>query len=205
MNTYTDEEIRRQIIKRKRARKRRRMNILRLIIIALALLIAIYAGIFIGNKRYERDIATYSVDGDNPEIVQVAVSQADVKNKGGKKFWSWYGYDSHVSWCATFVSWCGNETGLIKQGKMPKYAACGDGTSWFKEHNKWLKGGETPKSGDIIFFNWEQKPGYIDHTGIVTGVVGEYVFTVEGNSSNRCRRKRYRIDNPVILGYGIIE
>lgn len=202
---YTDEQIKEQIIKKRRAKKRRRLNLLRLFIITLAFLIAFYSGILLGNKRYEADIATYSVDGDNPPIVQTAVAEADVKNNGGKKFWSWYGYDYHVSWCATFVSWCGTETGLIKKGKMPKYAACGDGVNWFKNHKKWLKGGEIPESGDIIFFNWDQKPGYVYHTGIVSGVVGDYVFTVEGNSSDRCRRKRYKIDSPVILGYGIID
>ena len=26
-------------------------------------------------------------------------------------YWSWYGFDSRVEWCACFVSWCYNQAG----------------------------------------------------------------------------------------------
>lgn len=199
----TDEQIRRELIRRKRARKRRTLNILRLLIVILAVAIAVYGGIFIGNKRYEKDIATRNIDDNNP-MVKTAVSQATTKNNKGDKFWSWYGYDSHVPWCATFVSWCANENSLLKDGTVIKYADCVPAVKWFKSKGKWLDGGEVPKGGDIIFFDWEGD-GWVDHTGIVTGVVDDKVFTVEGNSSDRCRRKRYDVKNPAILGYGVVD
>lgn len=36
--------------------------------------------------------------GGNGQIVSVALTQ--LGNEGGQKFWSWYGFDSHVAWCA---------------------------------------------------------------------------------------------------------
>ena len=35
-----------------------------------------------------------------------------IGNNGGQKFWSWYGFNYRVEWCACFVSWCANEVGL---------------------------------------------------------------------------------------------
>ena len=36
------------------------------------------------------------------DIVEVASSQ--LGNVGGQPYWSWYGFNSRVSWCACFVS-----------------------------------------------------------------------------------------------------
>ena len=55
--------------------------------------------------------------GGNGQIVSVALTQ--LGNEGGQKFWSWYGFDSHVAWCACFASWCGDQAGLIESCKMP--------------------------------------------------------------------------------------
>lgn len=201
-NNYTDAEIKKMIIAKKRVKRRRRLTILCSLVIILAMVLSVNLGIYIGNKAYANDIKTYSIDDDNP-LVKTAVPEATTANKSGKKFWSWYGYNSYVPWCATFVSWCADQNGLIKDGSIIKYADCYSAVQWLKKENKWLKGGETPKGGDIIFFDWDEDDG-VDHTGIVTGVVGDKVFTVEGNSSDRCRRKRYRIDSPEIYGYGVI-
>ena len=38
----------------------------------------------------------------NPQLVELAKGQ--VGNVGGAPYWSWYGFDSRVAWCACFVS-----------------------------------------------------------------------------------------------------
>ena len=48
----------------------------------------------------------YGISGGDGEIVTVALSQ--VGNVGGEPYWSWYGFNSRVEWCACFVSWCAN-------------------------------------------------------------------------------------------------
>lgn len=44
------------------------------------------------------------------DIVKVALEQ--VGNVGGQTYWSWYGFESRVEWCACFVSWCANQCRL---------------------------------------------------------------------------------------------
>ena len=44
----------------------------------------------------------------NTELVDLAERQ--VGNVGGYPYWSWYGFNSRVEWCACFVSWCYNSS-----------------------------------------------------------------------------------------------
>lgn len=88
--------------------------------------------------------------GDN-EIVAVALEQ--VGNTGGEPYWSWYGFESRVEWCACFVSWCANECGYIDAGIIPKYASChSEGVSWFKTCGLWKDGGFIPKGRRYYIF-----------------------------------------------------
>ena len=137
--------------------------------------------------------------GSSEEIVSVALSQ--VGNIGGQPYWSWYGFDSHVNWCACFVSWCANECGYIDAGIIPKFASCTVGSNWFKARDLWKSRGATPNVGDLVFFDWDTD-GLPDHVGIVEYVKDEKVYTVEGNSSDRCRQRSYSISYSGIFGYG---
>lgn len=134
-------------------------------------------------------------------IVEVAAAQ--IGNAGGEKFWKWYGFNSRVDWCAIFVSWCGEQCGYLKQGILPKFAVVGDGAGWFKARHRWAARGYTPKPGDIIFFDYGID-GELDHVGIVESSDGRIVTTIEGNSSDRCKRNRYTVGNPQIAGYGLM-
>ena len=142
----------------------------------------------------------YEIGPGDTAIVKVA--QAQLGNVGGNKFWKWYGFSSHVHWCACFVSWCSNECGYIKAGIMPKFAVVGNGASWFKERHRWASGGYSPKPGDVIFFDWDHDR-VLDHVGLVESCDGKTVTTIEGNSGNACKRLTYRRGAACITGYGI--
>ncbi len=142
----------------------------------------------------------YGISAGDGEIVTVALSQ--VGNVGGQPYWSWYGFNSRVEWCACFVSWCANECGYIENGIIPKFAGCIQGSEWFKERGQWQDGSFTPEAGHIIFFDWEGD-GLTDHVGIVERVENGTVYTVEGNSGDACRQNSYAIGSSVIYGYGI--
>ena len=142
----------------------------------------------------------YEIGPGDTAIVKVA--QAQLGNVGGNKFWKWYGFSSHVHWCACFVSWCGDQCGYIKAGIIPKYAVCGTGADWFKARHRWASRGYSPKPGDIIFFDFE-RDGEMDHTGIVESCDGKTVTTIEGNSGNACKRQSYVRGSSQIAGYGI--
>lgn len=143
------------------------------------------------------------VNGSRPghqSIVNIARSQEG--QVGGRPYWSWYGWDSRVEWCACFVSWCANQDGVLNT-KIPKFALCSDGVEWFVEHGQWAKrGATTPVAGDIIFFSWNSN-SKIDHVGIVIGSDANYVYTIEGNSRDKCRVKSYPLNSSVIYGYGL--
>lgn len=149
----------------------------------------------------------YGIGYSDDQIVTVALSQ--VGNVGGDPYWSWYGFDSRVEWCACFVSWCANECGYIESGIIPKYAGCDNGVNWFKDRGQWADGNAEPVPGMIIFFDWDNKgssgpqDGSSDHTGIVQKVEDGVVYTVEGNSGDSCRVNHYSVGHYEILGYGI--
>lgn len=69
----------------------------------------------------------YGIYGADDQIVAVALSQ--IGNVGGEPYWSWYGFNSRVEWCACFVSWCANQCGYIETGVIPKYAGCVNGVN----------------------------------------------------------------------------
>ena len=133
-------------------------------------------------------------------IVEVAASQID--NVGGEPYWSWYGFNGRVEWCACFVSWCAHKCGYIEAGIIPKFAGVGTGINWFQNRHQWQKRGYQPKPGDIIFFDWDGD-GYGNHVGIVENSDETYVYTIEGNTSDRCKRRTYFLHSTVIMGYGI--
>ena len=145
----------------------------------------------------------YGIGTGSEKIVAVALSQ--LGNVGGEPYWSWYGFESRVDWCACFVSWCANECGYIDAGVIPKYAGCVNGVQWFKDRGQWLDGSAEPAPGMIIFFDWADESGQdglSDHTGIVQKVENGKVYTVEGNSGDSCRVNEYSIGYYEILGYG---
>ena len=72
----------------------------------------------------------------NSDIVAVAQTQIGVT--GGDPYWSWYGFESRVEWCACFVSWCADQVGYIEEGKTPKFSGCVNGVEWYKEKGLWF-------------------------------------------------------------------
>ena len=136
----------------------------------------------------------------NPQFVELAKGQ--VGNVGGAPYWSWYGFDSRVAWCACFVSWCYGQAGLSE----PRFAACqSQGVPWFTSHGQWgARGYENIAPGDAIFFDWDLD-GSADHVGLVIGTDGNRVYTVEGNSGDACKIKSYPLDYACIKGYGLMN
>ena len=68
----------------------------------------------------------------------------------------------------------------------------------------------SPEPGDVIFF-WNSAKKEASHVGIVEKVDGSYVYTIEGNTSNKSgvvanggavASKKYNLANNRIAGYG---
>ncbi len=81
-------------------------------------------------------------------------------------------------WCACFVTWCfvqafGSDMAANLLRHYP-YVYCPTMANLFTLH-------ANPKRGDIVIF---KNKGEFTHTGIVTGVNGDYFTTIEGNTSD---------------------
>lgn len=159
-----------------------------------------------GDTQYPAHVLRYYpygrafTSGGNQAIVEVALTQ--LGNEGGQPYWSWYGFEGRVEWCACFVSWCADQCGYIESGIIPKFAGCVDGANWFKGNGQWQDRNYEPQAGNIIFFDWEGD-GEIDHVGIVEKCENGVVYTVEGNSGDACRQNQYTVGSSSIYGYGV--
>ena len=152
----------------------------------------------------------YGIYSGDDAIVKAALSQ--VGNAGGEPYWSWYGFNSRVEWCACFVSWCFNECGYLDTGTAPKFAGCVGGVEWFRSHGQWADNTIEPAPGMIVFFDWNDpngasgpQDGEADHVGIVEKCENGIVYTIEGNSGDSCRQNQYPVGYYEILGYGILN
>lgn len=123
-----------------------------------------------------------------------------------------YTYPGHLcgvqggAWCAMMVSTaiyeaCGEskaEAKAIMHGIWP-YTACNQVYDAAPSGSKGRRGAFTPKPGDIIVFT--NNGTSRDHTGIVYAVDSTYVYTMEGNSSNMCKKRSYLLTSTYIYGY----
>ena len=134
-----------------------------------------------------------------PELMELAKEQ--VGNIGGRKYWEWYGFDTHIEWCAAFVSWIYNEGGKDE----PFFTGCYTGAEWFKERGQW---GDINypdiAPADCIFFDWNLD-GDADHVGLVLGTDGDNVYTIEGNRDDICITRTYPCTYQWIAGYGLMN
>ena len=159
-----------------------------------------------GDTQYPAHVLRYYpygrvfTSGGNQAIVEVALTQ--LGNEGGQPYWSWYGFDGRVEWCACFASWCADQCGYLESGIIPKFSLCSDGVDWFKGRGQWQDKNYEPQAGDLIFFDWGND-GSIDHVGIVEKCENGTVYTVEGNSGDACRQQSYPIGSSSIYGYGL--
>ena len=94
------------------------------------------------------------------------------------KYWRdvYPGYQGKA-WCACFVSWCFMKAfGLETAKKLLKhwpYVYCPTLGNLFTRN-------ANPKIGDIVIFYHN---GTFTHTGLVTAVIGDKFYTIEGNTS----------------------
>jgi hypothetical protein len=102
------------------------------------------------------------------------------------------------AWCVVFIWWVMRKAG-VPATVFPKKAsvfkaADGGVRKWFKDRDRFMSASSMPKVGDLVVFKHS-------HIGIVENVEGNTIFTVEGNASNRVKRRSYSRTNSDIDGY----
>ena len=147
---------------------------------------------------------------DSNAVIEVAKKQVGIMT--GKTYWVWY-YKTkfrdtdRTPWCGAFVAWVYNEAGLYNLisvaktygplGYVPSYSRYAD------KYSKWINK-KTARAGDIIVF------GRNVHVGLVEGVYGDYIVTIEGNAGPTAAigsgkpgavvRKIYKLNSSKIKG-----
>lgn len=108
-----------------------------------------------------------------------------------------------AAWCNQSITYWANESGNAASVCFGRDYAY---TVWhaqrFRREGQWHVDVKGIQRGDIVFFDWNgtNRIGAIDHIGLVTGVRNGAVYTIEGNTSDGCRR-RVRFAS-MIVGYG---
>lgn len=102
-------------------------------------------------------------------------------NSNKTKYGEAYGWNG-VAWCVIFMWWCfaqAGAQGLFYGGK--KVASCGSLRTWAKSVGQWVT--SNYKRGDLVIFDLPNTAYETDHIGIVESVSGQYLTTIEGNTS----------------------
>jgi len=111
------------------------------------------------------------------------------------------------AWCAYFISWCASQAG-IPSSIVPRLGNCGTLTDWYQSRSIYYSrsSGYVPKPGDMVFFNWSGGSS-AQHIGIVTGVSGNNLYTIEGNTGGdegyMCNGRTRGLNASYVLGYGV--
>lgn len=138
---------------------------------------------------------------------------------GGNGYFSeWYigsyadhpGWNQYTPWCGCFLSWAADQMKASINGKPPRFANVDDGMADFKNSGMWRDRGATPIPGDYVFFDWDGRNdpdggNDPDHVGAVLCVEGNFLYTIEGNSGGRVAVHRYDLNDPRIVGYGVLN
>ena len=125
---------------------------------------------------------------------------------GYTRYGEWYGIP-HGDWCAMFASFCMHYAGIED---IPLQAGCISWIDLLAEKNFYRTADVyQPNPGDLIFFDWNGEDGS-DHVGIVSEVIPPKeeepgrIVTIEGNADDCVSVCTYAMDDPTIIGYGLI-
>lgn len=146
------------------------------------------------------------------EILAVVARDIGYHEGSGKsnKFGEWYGMNG-VAWCMQAVQYWYHEAGL----DLPlKTASCGALLRWYQENQPECITKE-PIRGCIVIFDFPGTAYSTDHTGLFVKLDGDYVTTIDGNTSNgndanggwvQQRARKLSYANPkYIIPKGLVE
>ena len=117
----------------------------------------------------------------------LTVAKKEVGASSGKKYWEWYMGTSYVNgtktpYCGCFVAWVMKQAGVKTFDGVTNKASVGSWYEWAVKNKRWKVG--TPKSGDLVIFDFPNNSTTYDHIGIVFApMIGTGVTTIEGNTS----------------------
>ena len=114
-------------------------------------------------------------------VLAIAAWQIGVLENPAKSNQQKYGLaagQNGVAWCMWFVWWVFREAGF----SLYKTASCTAFVNRYKAFAPSQIVTKDYKPGDIVFFDFSGNRKKTEHVGIVVGVVGSTILTIEGNT-----------------------
>ncbi|MEW5822557.1 MAG: CHAP domain-containing protein [Cyanobacteriota bacterium] len=143
------------------------------------------------------------------QVAQIALHESTLGINEADGSYRKYGQPSH--WCGAFAEWC------VKQatgGKVPwkgeNFHYVPNITSWAKKNNVYESYNPSTvqqrvKPGDMIIFQGGRR-SESSHVGIVTAIRPDgTIETVEGNTSDQCKKRVYKPGDPKIQGFLLVN
>ena len=105
-----------------------------------------------------------------------------------QKYLASVGINFPASWCMAFVYWCTDQAAKEMGVANPLFKTGGVLMQWQKVPA--IMKHKAPQPGDIFIMDFGGGKG---HTGFVTGVTGDRIQTIEGNSNDEGSREGYEV------------
>lgn len=145
------------------------------------------------------------------KLIDTAIAEIGrAEPHGDDKYIKWYNdtmrtsFSMQAPWCAMFVSWCGTQAGY--GDIIPPYASCTAMSNWYKARGEYFTRRQRPEPipGDLVYYDWDPAGSNgPDHVGIIETVNGNTLSVIEGNYSDRVRRRTITTDDVRIMGYAV--
>ena len=137
--------------------------------------------------------------GNRESELNFELAEDGQTRNGITRYGQWYG-NPYGAWSNMFTSFCLRYAGLtsvpINSGAEKMQL------EWEAQQLYRHAGGYEPVSGDIVFLDKNQN-GTPESTGVVVKYFDFVLTVIEGDVENAVVQTEYRIDDPVILGYGM--
>jgi len=137
------------------------------------------------------DVMTLALRALNVATYQLGNAEIPHGSNWGKhveKYLKSVGIAVPAPWCMAFVYWCVNEA--CKEMNLPNPLKKTGSVMDQWNSSKQLRIIDKPQKGDIFIMDFGGGKG---HTGFVTGVVGDKINTVEGNSNDEGSREGFEV------------
>lgn len=120
-----------------------------------------------------------------------------------------HGYEMGVNdaWCVMFVSAVSIKLGFTSI--IPTDCRCSSMIEKFKKLGVWKENeNRVPNVGDICFYDWEDSgkgdnKGVPNHVGIVSNVSGNSFTVIEGNYSNKVKKRVMEVNAKYLRGFAV--
>ena len=139
-------------------------------------------------------------DGSHREIIDIYNSHKPLARGYAPKYTS--------AWCSAFISAVSIKCGYT--AIIPTEVSCHYHVELFKKLGCFVESDSyVPKSGDIIFYDWNdsnpksENKNSPDHVGIVESVSGNTITVIEGNCDSAVKRRTIKVNGKYIRGYGV--